>query len=90
VLLQSRRTNAQAHASHVAGCLKDFAADKDIQRAFYAIEYDEFVYDQNFHKSDQERKIDKLLREPYAVLEERAVEHRRFKSCPVLLILCDE
>lgn len=61
-ILQSRRTNAQARAALVAGCLKDFADDKDIQRAFYAIEYDEFVYDQNFHKSDQEREIDKLLR----------------------------
>jgi hypothetical protein len=61
-IIQSRRTNAQARAALVAGCLKDFAGDKEIQSAFYAIEYDEFVYDDRFHKSDQEREIDKLLR----------------------------
>jgi hypothetical protein len=61
-ILQSRRTNAQARAALVAECLKDFANDEDIQRAFYAIEYNEFVYDSRFHKSDQEREIDKLLR----------------------------
>jgi len=61
-IAQSRRTNAQARATLVASCLKDFADDEDIQRAFYVIEYDEFKYDQNFHKSQQEREIDKLLR----------------------------
>ena len=59
---QSRRTNAQARAALVAACLKGFAEDKDIQRAFYAIEYSEFKYIHTFHKSDQEREIDKLLR----------------------------
>lgn len=61
-ITQSRRTNAQARATLVASCLKDFADDEDIQRAFYAIEYDEFKYDESFHRSQQERQIDKLLR----------------------------
>jgi hypothetical protein len=61
-IAQSRRTNAQARATLVASCLQGFADDEDIQRAFYAIEYDGFKYDQNFHKSQQEREIDKLLR----------------------------
>lgn len=60
--IQSRRADAQARAALVATCLKDFASDDDIQRAFYAIEYDEFSFDQAFHKSQQEREIDKLLR----------------------------
>ena len=59
---QSRRTNAQARAALVAACLKGFADDEEIQRAFYAIEYSEFRYDEKFHKSDQEREVDKLLR----------------------------
>jgi hypothetical protein len=59
---QSRRTNAQARAALVAGCLKGFAEDKDIQRAFYSIEYSEFRYNDTFHKSEQEREVDKLLR----------------------------
>ncbi len=59
---QSRKTNAQARAALVAGCLKGFAEDEDIQKAFYAIEYSEFRYDEDFHKSSQERDVDKLLR----------------------------
>lgn len=59
---QSRRTNAQARAALVAACLKGFAEDEEIQRAFYAIEYSAFKYDASFHKSDQEREVDKLLR----------------------------
>ena len=59
---QSRRITAQARAALVAACLKGFAEDEEIQRAFYAIEYSEFKYDNGFHKSDREREIDKLLR----------------------------
>ena len=59
---QSRRTNAQARATLVADCLKGFAGDEEIQRAFYAIEYSNFKYDGGFHNSEQEREIDKLLR----------------------------
>lgn len=59
---QSRRTNTQARAGLVAACLKGFAEDEQIQRAFYAIEYSEFKYDDTFHKSECEREIDKLLR----------------------------
>ena len=59
---QSRRTNAQARAALVAACLQGFADDQEIQRAFYAIEYSEFLYDSAFHKSEREREVDKLLR----------------------------
>jgi len=59
---QSRRTNAQARAALVAGCLKGFTDDDDIQKAFYAIEYGTFTYSPNFHNARQEREIDKLLR----------------------------
>ena len=59
---QSRRTNAQARAAIVAACLKGFAEDEEIQRAFYAIEYSDFRYDEAFHRSDKEREVDKLLR----------------------------
>jgi hypothetical protein len=59
---QSRRTNAQARAALVAACLTGFAEDEDIQSAFYMIEYSEFKYDAAFHRSDEERNVDKLLR----------------------------
>ena len=35
--------------------------DADVARAFYLIEYDEFIYDHNFHGSELEPKIDRLL-----------------------------
>jgi hypothetical protein len=59
---QSRRSNAQTRSALVAECLKRFAEDEDIQRAFYAIEYSTFEYDGGFHGSEREREIDKLLR----------------------------
>jgi hypothetical protein len=59
---QSRRTNAQSRAAIVLSCLKGFAEDEEIQKAFYAIEYLEFQYNEKFHRSPQEREIDKLLR----------------------------
>jgi len=59
---QSRRTSAQARSALVAESLRRFAEDEDIQRAFYAIEYSKFIYDEKFHGSQQEREIDKLLR----------------------------
>lgn len=59
---QARRTNAQARAALVAACLKGFAEDEEMQRAFYAIEYSEFSYDDTFHKSEREHQVDKLLR----------------------------
>ena len=59
---QSRRTNAQTRAALVAGCLKGFAEDEEIQKAFYSIEYSKFRYDDSFHDSTHEREIDKLLR----------------------------
>ena len=36
-------------------------SDPDIRKAFYLIEYDKFVYDENFHGSEIERLIDRLL-----------------------------
>jgi len=59
---QSQRTNKQARLELVAECLSGFANNDDIQKAFYAIEYGEFKYDEHFHNSSTEQQIDKLLR----------------------------
>jgi hypothetical protein len=59
---QSRRADAQARAALVAEYLKSFAEDEDIQRAYYAVAYSRFVYTDDFHGSESERDIDKLLR----------------------------
>jgi hypothetical protein len=59
---QSLRTNAQARAALVAGCLKGFSDDTEIQKAFYAVEYSKFTYGDGFHNSPEEQRIDELLR----------------------------
>jgi hypothetical protein len=59
---QSRRANAQARAALVAEYLKSFAEDEEIQRAYYAVAYSQFLYNEDFHGSESERQIDKLLR----------------------------
>ncbi|MDH4482639.1 MAG: hypothetical protein QE279_08015 [Rhodoferax sp.] len=59
--IQNGRTNRQARASLVAKFLSDFADDKEMQSIFYAIEYSKFHYDDNFHDSDEERKLDRLI-----------------------------
>jgi hypothetical protein len=58
---QSRRTNAQVRAALVAQCLDRFVDDEKMQNVFYAIEYSEFRYDDNFHNASLERETDKLL-----------------------------
>jgi hypothetical protein len=60
---QSRKTNAQPRASMVASSLKGFADDKDMQAAFYLLEYEKFKFDEaSFSESETERVVDKLLR----------------------------
>jgi hypothetical protein len=59
---QSRRADAQARAALVAEYLRSFTEDEDIQRAYYAVAYSRFLYADDFHGSESERDIDKLLR----------------------------
>lgn len=57
--LQLRR---QVRLKLISDFMVGFAADDRIQDAFYDIEYDEFVYGPNFHGSEEEKNIDRLLR----------------------------
>ncbi len=54
------RSVKQARASLVNDVMKTFISDAEVQRAFYEIEYDEFVWP--FPDRDAERRADKLLR----------------------------
>lgn len=45
----------------VAEFLDTYHSDRDMQDAFYALEYDVFRYDTDFAGSEDERKLDKLL-----------------------------
>ena len=55
----------ESHKTQKATFFKDLYStmfsDHDIREAFYQIEYGEFDYDVNFHGSDSEKAIDKLL-----------------------------
>lgn len=56
------RKNHLTSVNIAAQALKEFAADRDMQRVFYLIEYERFYYDGKFHQSGMEKRTDKLLR----------------------------
>lgn len=58
---QSRSSNKQTRSALVAKFLSDFVGNDDMQSIFYAIEYSKFKYDDEFHESENERKLDKVL-----------------------------
>ena len=66
-ILQQRAHDRQRRLEIVSRSLSDFAADEDMQEAFYAIEYGDFIYNSGFHRSEEEKKYDKLLRH-FAIL----------------------
>lgn len=59
---QTNLNNKLGRAKIVSDCLHTFMDDDMMHEAFYKIEYSEFTYDNDFHGSEEERKIDKLLR----------------------------
>jgi hypothetical protein len=58
---QIRANTKQRRAQCVGDFLKSFWNDPDIVEAYYMVEYDEFQYSSDFHGSDVEKKIDRLL-----------------------------
>jgi len=59
---QTVLNNKLDRAKIVSGCLHTFMDDNMMHNAFYKIEYDQFKYSDKFHKSNEEREVDKLLR----------------------------
>ena len=59
---QTKFTNTLIRAKMVSDSLHTFMDDEIIQKAFYKIEYGEFEYSHEFHGSEEEKEIDKLLR----------------------------
>ena len=59
---QTSLNNRLRKAKIVSDSLHTFIADDMMHQAFYKIEYGKFKYDEDFHSSDEERQIDKLLR----------------------------
>ena len=58
---QLRAGNRQKRAEYIINLHNQYASDKDNLDIYYKIEYDAFEYDENFHKSEDEKKLDKLL-----------------------------
>ena len=58
---QHRRANNQNRIEHVANVLWKIYDDKELSTIYYKIEYHEFEYDDDFHESEDERKLDKLI-----------------------------
>jgi hypothetical protein len=59
--LSMRRGNRQARAQFLIDLLNQYRSDADLLSMYYEIEYGEFAYDGNFHTSEKEKKLDKLL-----------------------------
>ena len=59
---QTFLNNRLTRATIVADNLNAFLNDEVMHKAFYEIEYSHFTYDENFHGSEKEPEIDKLLR----------------------------
>ncbi len=59
---QTILNNTLVKAKMVSDSLHIFMNDETIQVAFYKIEYGDFQYGPDFHGSNEEKEIDKLLR----------------------------
>lgn len=56
------RAGARAQrATFLKDLYMQLRTDTEVAKAFYLIEYGEFIYDQDFHGSELEPKIDRLL-----------------------------
>jgi hypothetical protein len=58
---QLRKANNQRRTEIVSNVLWKIYNDKELSEIYYQIEYAEFIYDDDFHGSDNERKLDKLI-----------------------------
>jgi len=58
---QSRAAAIQKRSEYVIDLYNTFINDKDMIDIYYKLEYSEFRYDVNFHGSEMEKQLDKLL-----------------------------
>lgn len=59
---QTAINNMLTRTKIISDSLNSFTDDDVMHKAFYRIEYERFEYTDNFHHTDEEREIDKLLR----------------------------
>ena len=58
---QTRNSAIQKRSEYVIDLYNTFVNDKDMIEIYYKLEYSEFRYDVNFHGSETEKQLDKLL-----------------------------
>lgn len=58
---QSRKGAIQKRSEYVINLFNTFINDQQMIDIYYQIEYSTFEYDENFHGSENERNLDKLL-----------------------------
>ncbi|RLG27099.1 hypothetical protein DRN85_01100 [Methanosarcinales archaeon] len=59
--LQMRKNNLQKRAEYMINLYNQYTSDPDMTDIYYKIEYGEFDYNEEFHQSSEEKKLDKLL-----------------------------
>ena len=58
---QIRKANIQKRAEYIVKLYNEFVNDNDMTDIYYQLEYSDFDYNNEFHGSETEKKLDKLL-----------------------------
>jgi hypothetical protein len=58
---QTRKSAVQKRSEYIIDLYNTFVNDKDMIDIYYKLEYSDFKYDNNFHGSETEKQLDKLL-----------------------------
>jgi len=58
---QIRKANIQKRAEYIVKLYNDFVNDTDMIDIYYQLEYSDFEYNDEFHGSETEKNLDKLL-----------------------------
>lgn len=59
--VETRRATRQRRIQQLVNLQHQFYSDEAMLETYYLIEYGDFIYTDNFHGSDLERKIDRLV-----------------------------
>ncbi|HSY74821.1 MAG TPA: hypothetical protein VK810_05070 [Dongiaceae bacterium] len=60
-LRQLREDSKRKRAEFIVSVFNQYVTDPDTAQMFYLLEYDKFEYKPSFHRSDEEKHLDKLL-----------------------------
>lgn len=58
---QTKKSAIQKRSEYIIDFYNTFVNDKDMVEIYYKLEYSDFIYDETFHGTETEKKLDKLL-----------------------------